>query len=355
MSDAAHARTLTIAEAQSRSTGLRDLARRDTLGAFEGALDLLGELVLAAAACETESDPRTSALAPPAAAARSLVARLLRDDARRREHEIDRESAWYVLFDTWLDDEGGLLDGFGGYLVQNATLPSDRRILRRLAADELASLPLVFPLGAADDLRRVVLTAARTRLEALGVALRLRDDDGTPDRDKNQGESSARSQRRALETEFLRDPTEGAFLALKAVVPHEQWGAVRERLLGHLQKHQKAPSLVFKLYWDEGLVIDADGLVVTQAVDPDVLAGAAMELKDRQPIVAAGWLLVSACRLADSFPRSRWPDVVRHLVLVRDLSRERDGEDEFHRVLRSFRFRHAESPELLSRLAEVGL
>jgi hypothetical protein len=161
--------------------------------------------------------------------------------------------------------------------------------------------------------------------------------------------------RRHLETAFLRTPTEAAFKALRASVPPEQWPQVRSRLLGHLQKHQREPTLVFRLYWEEGMLLDADGLVVTQPVDPDFLADAAMKLASHSPVVAAGWLLVAAYRLADSYPRARWPDVIQHLVLVRDLTARGAPERGFDRVLRTFRFRHAHSPDLLSRLSQAGL
>jgi hypothetical protein len=40
---------------------------------------------------------------------------------------------------------------------------------------------------------------------------------------------------------------------------------------------------------------------------------------------------------------------------VRDLSARGDAERGFGRVLRTFRFRHAHSPELLTRLSQAGL
>jgi hypothetical protein len=367
-------------DAAARIRALKALARSDVLGAFEGAVDLLREVVRAAASHESDG-VHEEGLVRHARALLKLVERLLRQDARRREHEIDRESGWFVLFEIWLHDDAGLLDDFESFLAEAASLESDRRLLVRLASDELADLPVPFPLRDDTDVRRVVLRASRIRLESVIAALLARDgrhayalafsearrnDPGSPaalveallrscDAEGGVPQGAGRAARLHLETAFLRAPTEKAFHAVKSAVPAEQWPSVRSRILGHLQKHQREPSLVFKLYWNEGLLVDADGLVVTQPVDPDLLARAAMKLKEHDPGVAAGWLLIAACRLADWFPRSRWPDVVEHLVAVRDLTSKNDREGEFHRVLRSFRFRHAQSPDLLDRLSEVGL
>jgi hypothetical protein len=341
---------LTSRAAVDRERALRALLATDRLASFEGALQLLRDLTRAEA--RREAMPGTAApgsLAKQAAAVLRLAARILKHDARRREHEIDRESAWFMLFDIWLEDEAGLIQDFEEFAADAATLPADRRLLVRLACDELADLPIVFPVGEAADVRRIVLRAARGRLESLIATLLACDgDQGAP------AVAEGRVIRRHLETAFLRHPTEKAFHAVKQAVPPDLWASVRARLLGHLQKHQRDPSLVFKLYWNEGLFVDADGLVVTQPVDPDLLATAAGKLKEHDPIVAAGWLLIAACRLADSFPRSRWGDVVRHLVAVRDLTGGA-RRAEFDRVLRTFRFRHAQSPDLLHRLSEVGL
>jgi hypothetical protein len=366
-------------QAAARARALKELARTDALEGFEGALDLLRDLVRIAAQREFDAR-REEGFARPVRDLLKVVSRLLRQDARRREHEIDRESAWFILFEMWLRDDAGILDDFEQFLTRAATLLSDRKLLVRLAADELADLPIVFPLGGDTDVRRMVLNATRARLETVIATLLAQDGNHAyaaafTEEERNESarpaalaellrscqdpatalQGAGRALRLHLETAFLRDPADQTFQAVKAVVPADQWAAVRSRLLGHLQKHQRVPSLVFKLYWNEGLLLDADGLVVTQPVDPDVLAHAAMKLKEHEPIVAAGWLLISACRLADSFPRSRWPDVVEHLVLVRDLTAESDRDGEFDRVLRTFRFRHAQCPDLLNRLNEVGL
>jgi hypothetical protein len=234
-------------------------------------------------------------------------------------------------------------DGRHGYAREVA------EVVRR---DTGSSAPLVEALLRSDDAGAAIAAAKRaledpreiqpSRIQALlGEAL------GTG--------RARRSARRHLETAFLRSPSAKAFRAVKESVPDDQWPQVRARILGHLQKHQREPTLVFELYWSEGLLLDADGLVVTQPVDPDVLARAAGRLASHSPVVAAGWLLVAAHRLADSYPRSRWNDVIRHLVMVRDLTARGESERGFDRVLRTFRFRHAHSPELLSRLSQAGL
>jgi hypothetical protein len=367
-------------EGVERLRVLRGMARTDALSSFEGALDVLRGLVRSAAREALDPVGTGESCARPARDALKLIGRLLKQDSRRREHEIDRESGWFLLFEIWIQDDAGLLDDFEGFLSEAALLGSDRRQLVKLAMDELGDLPLVFPLGSDGDVRRVVLKATRIRLESVIASLLSKDGrhayavairkeqpaeahdslDTTsapiPSEERTGGGRGAgRALRLHLETAFLRNPSEESFHAIKTVVPETQWPDVRSRLLGHLQKHQREPSLVFKLYWDEGLFLDADGLVVTQPVDPDVLARAAMKLREHDPIVSAGWLLIAACRLADSFPKSRWPDVVGHLVVVRDLTASSDREGEFQRVLRTFRFRHAQSPDLLSRLSEVGL
>jgi hypothetical protein len=399
---------VTREEVRARIRELTRLAKTDALGCFEGALGLLGGLVAFAAERAGREGGEACEPSLPARDAIRLVGRLLSEDARRANHEIDRETAWFQLFELWLGDDGGVLDDFDRLLPKMAVLESDRRLLVRLATDELGDLPLVFPGKGEPDVRRVVIKAARARLESLIAALLARDgrhayalavgkarqrDTGDASalvaallRSRDSGAAIATAQRaledpremnaarlhaliaeaaaprragkalrRHLETSFLRHPSESAFQALRATVPAEQWPNVRAKLLGHLQKHQREPSLVFKLYWDEGLLVDADGLVVTQPVDPDLLAGAAIKLAAHSPVIAAGWLLVAAYRLADSHAKSRWSDVIQHLVLARDLTARGDPDGGFDRVLRTFRFRHAHSPELLDRLSEAGL
>jgi hypothetical protein len=397
----------TVDDAQSRIRELKRLAKTDALGSFEVALDLLRRI--ASEAASTADEPRdASDPGRPARALVKLMGRLLDEDAAREKHEIDRETAWFQLFEIWLDDDAGVLDDFEALLPRMATLESDRRLLVRLATDELGDLPLAFPERGEPDVRRVVIRASRSRLESLIAALLDRDgrhayavavgrarqrDTGDSSalvdallRSRHSGDAVAAAQRaledpreinsarlhalisevpaplragrtlrRHLETSFLRHPSEKAFLALKETVPAEQWPDLRARLLGHLQKHQREPSLVFKLYWNEGLFVDADGLVVTQTVDPDLLAQSAIKLAAHSPLVAAGWLLVAAYRLADTHPKSRWSDVVQHLVLARDLTARGETEVGFDRVLRTFRFRHAHSPDLLLRLSQAGL
>jgi hypothetical protein len=390
-----------------RLAELRQLAKSDVLAAFEGAIDLLRDLVRAAAVHDRELMALRRDVPREAGAALTFLGGLLGEDARRKAHELDRESAWFTLFEIWLEDDAGLLRDFEGRVARIASLESDRRLLVRLATEALADLPVVFPAGDSGlDARRAVLAASRSRLESLIAALlaadgrhayglavgenlrrrtgdsailveallRSSDSDAavaaaeralTDPREARSerihallGEaierrSSGRALRIHLETAFLRHPTRASFAAVKRAVPAEQWPRVRTRLLGHLQKHQREPTLTFQLYWDEGLVLDADGLVVTQPVDPDVLARAANALATSDPTVAAGWLLVAAYRLADSHPRSRWPDVVSHLLAVRELASR--GAGGFDRVMRTFRFRHEHAPELLSLVARAGL
>src|SRR5262245_35015836 len=92
-------------EARARVRELRKLSKTDVLGSFEGALELLDRLATRAAeraAGAREGDP--SDAAPAARAVVRLIGRLLADDAAREKHEIDRETAWFQLFEIWLRD-----------------------------------------------------------------------------------------------------------------------------------------------------------------------------------------------------------------------------------------------------------
>jgi hypothetical protein len=161
--------------------------------------------------------------------------------------------------------------------------------------------------------------------------------------------------RRELERQFIAEPSAAHFAALKRVVPKDQWNRVRGRVLGHLQRHQRSPDLVFQLYVAEGEITEADGLVVVQPVVPDVLVAGAARIQEKHPAIAAGWFLFAAHhRMATRRP-STYPAVVRDLTAVRDLSRESDQLPSYHRALQRFRQRYALRTRLIALLDEAGL
>ncbi|MAG58601.1 MAG: hypothetical protein CMJ83_20115 [Planctomycetes bacterium] len=337
---------------------------------------------------------------------------IMRQDARTGDQQIDHANAVDRLFKLWVEDAEGYYTELDGLLLSASETPAGELTLRDRLVTYIRGLPLVFPppRGASDDLRRALSIAERHRCERLlgellarigmaeyavivaedhyrrtGDALDLvaslhRDGraqeaiiaarkalasprsfqrqriqefldtllaDTIPDTD--------RETRKELERIFIADPSAKSFKALKKAVPDEQWSRVRNRVLGHLQKHQKAPTLLFRLYIEEGDLMEADGLVVVQPIDADVLVEGAHAVMEWNPSMAAGWMLFAAHHRVATRRASAYPKIVRDLLLVRELADSGDQRPAFRKALTKFRSRYARRRKLIEALDAAGL
>jgi len=337
---------------------------------------------------------------------------VMRNDARTGDQQVDHGRAIDRLFKLWIDDAEGFYQELDELLLEVSVTPAAEITLRERLIGHVRSLPLVFPppRGASDDLRRALLIAERHRCERLLGELLARmeqfeysvivasdhyrrtgdavdlvaglhrsgktEDALTAARKALASPRSFQRQRiqelvdgmvcdteldrdretlRELERMFTSEPSENTFAALKKAVPPDQWVRVRRRVLGHLQKHQKAPTVLFRLYLDEGEWQEADGLVVVQQVDPDVLRSGAFEISEEHPSIAAGWLLFAAHHRATTRRTSTYPLIVEDLLTVRELASSCDQMPAFERALRRFRTRYSRRRKLMEALDRKGL
>ena len=340
------------------------------------------------------------------------VRSLMLHDAKAGDGRVDHASSVERMLRLWIDDAEGWYQELDGLLLEVSVTAAGEYALRSRISQHIGDLPLCFPppRGASDDLARALLLAERHRSErllgellarsrqyeysvivardhyrrtgdALDFAVSLhrsgRSDEAitvarkalaSPRSFQRQRlqellnemlEGSvidqARETRKELERLFVEDPSRKSFAALKKAVMSDQWERVRQRVLGHLQKHQKAPTLVFDLYLEEGDVIEADGLVVVQAVEPDRLVEGAMGVALDHPAMAAGWLLIAAHHRMARRTTSVYPRVVRDLAMVRDLAGSARERTQFERSLARFRARYARRKKFLALLDAAGM
>ncbi|HYC76692.1 MAG TPA: hypothetical protein VEI02_03590 [Planctomycetota bacterium] len=370
----------------------------------EVALEAAAAACLAASACEP-GEAASAARREALALALPLLASRDREPGRRA-----RLLAWRDVLESWLRDGDAPWTDDEERALEAAAVAAPGVFLQ--AAFELRDeipVPFTPPDGAAGDARRVDLAARRRRLDRLaGEALAA---DGRPeyaadvalarwrregdavdavyalhragrtreaqalarralasptavrldvvrllaDRLFAGGAAGRRASPRAAEVDFLAAPGAGRFAALKAATPADQWSAVRDRVLGHLQRTQREPSLVFTLYLDEGLIADADGMAATQRVSSEALTAGAERVVDARPQLAAGWLLVAAMRAADAPQPVRREGAVPLLLRARDLAAEVGRAEDFRRALAILRSRHAGRPAFLRALKRHGL
>jgi uncharacterized Zn finger protein len=166
-----------------------------------------------------------------------------------------------------------------------------------------------------------------------------------------QGEE--RFARKAIEDSFTAKPSRELFAAVKARLSPALWEKKREALLGHLQRHRKSPTLVFELYLDEGLIVDADGLAVTQPVDATVLARGASRIEAEHPDRAAGWLLIAAHREVGSGSKQGYVRAREHLLRVKSLSKATGQAEAFEREVGRFRERYLKRRALIALLKDL--
>ncbi|MEY2742515.1 MAG: hypothetical protein RIS21_883 [Planctomycetota bacterium] len=392
-----------VARGQEIGDALARTAEDDRQLRCDAWLSVLHE-TCAAAATVPEKDPIDARRLARRACA-SLIGDLVAD-GRADSRLVDRDDAFRRWFDAWMLDDGALVEGMDVLILDAAVAPGDFRTLVGCASEALEQSVIPFPArpGERLDVRRAVLRTERQRVtgmlaeglaglgrhdlaielgiarfesqgvgaplvrallragrrdEALAHGRRLVESPKTRDvadirfvlTEVVEAPSADRASKAHLEALFLRSPGRDVFHALKSVVPAEQWDRVRRRILGHIERHRTAPTLLFTLYLDEGLLVEADGVVFTQAVDADALVAAAERLGVEHPTLTAGWLLTAAYRVSDAVADARIAEVV---VWLRE-ARNRSGDGPFERALRGFRGRFAENPEILGPLDEAGL
>lgn len=333
-------------------------------------------------------------------------------DATTGENRVDHAAAVERLLRLWIDDGEGWYQDLDTLLIEVSVAPAAVFALRSALLAHISALPLVFPppRGAEDDVGRALLLAERHRSERLMGELLARGDQTeyaiivARDHYRRTGDAldlarslhragrneeaiivcrkalasprafqrqriqelldemlegavtdQARETRKELERIFIADPSAKSFAALKKSVSPDQWTRVRRRVLGHLQKHQKAPTLVFQLYVDEGEITEADGLVVVQPVDADVLADGAERIASEHASKAAGWLLFAAHHRMKRKQSAAYTQVLRDLARVRELAESEGQLAAFHKALTKFRARYASRRAFLKRLDALGL
>jgi uncharacterized Zn finger protein len=111
--------------------------------------------------------------------------------------------------------------------------------------------------------------------------------------------------------------------------------------------------LVFQIYVEEGMVLEADGLAAHQPVRGVVLAECAELIVDEHPDCAAGWLLMAAYSAAARTCRAGYTDAVRLLMRVRELSIATGQSAGFSRALEAFRDHNTRRKLLLAFLDEM--
>jgi len=331
-------------------------------------------------------------------------------DAKTGQHRVDHAAGVERLLRLWIDDGEGWYQDLDALLLAVSVTPGGEHALRTALLAHISALPLVFPppRGASDDVGRALLLAERHRSERLmgellarseqteyaiivardhyrrtGDALDLarslhragRSDEAIVVCRKAQASprslqrqsiqelldemlegavtDQGRETRKELERIFIAQPSRKTFAALKKSVSPDQWARVRHRVLGHLQKHQKAPTLVFELYLEEDEVIEADGLVVVQPVEPDVLVAGAERVADEHPSKAAGWILFAAHHRMANRGASTYEQVVGHLMRVRELADQSGQRPAFDKALAKFRSRYARRRAFIKRLDDA--
>ncbi|MCA9320004.1 MAG: hypothetical protein KDB53_04680, partial [Planctomycetes bacterium] len=158
--------------------------------------------------------------------------------------------------------------------------------------------------------------------------------------------------RRAL----LQEPSVARFCDFRDQVAPEHWDAERRELLAELREGGIEADRLFELYLACGDILEADGLVVTQAISPRLLAEAADQVIEEHPQEAAGWLIVAAHRLMKSAAkRSYYQTAAGWLSTVRRVSAATGQDEAFGRALASFRDRYRRRTALMTVLEEHGL
>ncbi|MEE9393578.1 MAG: hypothetical protein V3W41_13840 [Planctomycetota bacterium] len=335
---------------------------------------------------------------------------LLLDVADDPRSAINRYAVFEELFEIWTQDGSGMLAGLSEMLLDALANRADEGALFEIARLYLRDAPLVFPTpqGRKLEIERSVLEVERYRVErmigeifarrgkfeysvfaakrhwnltddaydyvaclvranlkteALEVARRALHLPHLVRRSELQSlfdhlvdAAPKAGERLELEKQdFLDAPSVESFRALKAKCPAASWRAMAEGLLGELQRSQSWPGLVFQLYLEEDMVTDADGVVVTQPVDPHVLAAASQRVMATHPDRAAGWLLIASHSLLREPRLEHYRQAAIWLDAVRRASAQNGQLASFTRSLDAIRDRYRGRPRFMRILEEYGL
>jgi hypothetical protein len=385
---------------------LRRTAATHPEAAVQAALALLEELPVAAAEVY---DPRGQIYALVERLSVALVNAVLEQEGSSQA-TLERLPTLERLFTAWSDDETGVLSPLAEAIIGLVTTKELEDTMLRMVRARLRLVPHVLVpkgerLGAASTVtvnerfrieslagalldrrskNEYSLLAAKTlhrltgdalpfveRLvgaglpnEAIEVARRALNVTNTPQRDAVQAAYDRLVARHAGDKEllerrieaFLREPGEDAFLTLKRMASGDKWERMRLRVIGRLEKSGVDNELAFKLYIDEGLLSEADGMVTHRFLDPFLLARASDGFADTNPGLSAGWALV-ACynlmRLAND--EASYRQTAEWLVAVRTRAGSCGQTESFERAIEDFKSRFSRRTRLIRTLQGRGL
>lgn len=338
---------------------------------------------------------------------------LILEHSASESPDIERYGWVLRVFNAWISDETGFLQCLDSLLLNILTTENDDDSLIEISRLYLRDMPLIFPPGAGEklDSRRNLLLVDRYRVDRLIGEIHARHDrfeyletvtggyyrlTGDPvdyvqalSRSGKITEAEVLA-RKVLESglvprpealrrvygelisardgldadsdvviahrnEFVGAPSIETFNNLREAVPAEDWQRVVDTALGELQRAGREPDLVFNLMIDEGLILEADSLVVTQPVAPNVLAAGADRIMDEHTDRAAGWLLVAAHRLMKSARPAAYRKAATWLTTVQRASDATGQTEAFVRVLEDFKKQYGRRKALMRTLDEYGL
>ncbi len=323
---------------------------------------------------------------------------------------IDRFDVFERLFCVWVGDDTGFLSELDEVLLSCVTSPLDEELLTRICVEQLRHMPLVFPapLGQKIDLDRSILQADRHRVDRLlGEVLYMRgvaeysvlvasaycratgdaveyvqalvraglDQEATEVARRALRNPKAPRQNRVRELyegivrrqegrqehlaqaqkQFLRAPSVCALEEAVELVAEENREDLTRKLIGELEKSDVHLDLAFQLYLEEGMIFEADALVVTRPIDPYLLAQAADLLIDSDTLKAAGWLVVAAHHLMKKARLPQYRLAAEWLGTVQSASEAIGQTAAFQRTLDAFKDRYRRRTALLRVLGEAGL
>lgn len=385
---------------------LRRTASAHPEAAVTGALALLEELPNAAA---DVFDPRGRIFGLAERLSRALVDAVLEQEGAATA-SLERLPTLERLFGAWCDDETGVLAPLGDAVLGLLTTKELEDVALRMIRARLRLVPIVlvprgekpgateladvdqryriealagaildrrgrseYALLAAKSRHRITgdalpfierLIAAGLPSEAIEVARRALMMPNTPQRELVQAAFDRLAARHSGDKEildkridsFLREPSESAFQTIKAVTPPAQWEKLRLRVIGRLEKSGVDHELAFKLYFDEGLLSEADGMVTHRFLDPYLLARSSETLAAAHPGTSAGWLLVAAYNLMRlSNDAASYKQTADWLLLVRERAAVSGQVESFARAIEDFKTRFSRRRRLISALRTRGL
>ncbi len=341
----------------------------------------------------------------------ALLVDLMNDDADDPVSLIDRKDVFARLFKAWTEDETGYLHALDETLLASIVTGQDEDILIEMGRDHLRGVPLVFPSPPGDklDLDRSILQSDRYRVErllgelhhrrdrseysvivarshyratgdaldyvrflarahlvdeAVEVARRVLRRSNAPRRAALKGlyeeivlrRDGLRRRRNEALGAFLSEPSVRSFVEFRESIDSDDIEAALREALARLEKTgDEHLDLCFRLYLEEGMLLEADALVVTRPIDPHLLAAAADEFIDMEPLKASGWLVIAAHRLTSRARVSAYRQAAEWLNRVRLASQALGQDHAFERTLHAFKERYSRRSALLRVLGEAGL